>query len=97
MDDRQALTDYTTGELARLFTLVVGLAALSHPEEVRRALGSVFDLAAVEEAHRRMMALLQKCYEEIDRLNDRIAQMHRRIDQAAKKFKHTLQETKREH
>jgi hypothetical protein len=45
-------------QLAGMVAVVIGLAAETHPEELRAALGKVFDLRAVEESTRRIMAVL---------------------------------------
>lgn len=59
MDDvTERLAFYRDREFASLVLVVIGLVAETHPEELRAALGRAFDLAAVEEQHRRVAALL---------------------------------------
>lgn len=47
---KRALAHYRDSQFATWLTAGIGLAALTHPEEIRKALASVFSLEAVEKA-----------------------------------------------
>lgn len=100
-----ALAGFRDARFAELFTIMFGLAAERHPEEIKRAVGQVFDLHGVEEAHRRIMAALQETLEreteiadrqrqvlkKLDRLDERIDRMNLWIDHAAQRARKVTQ------
>ncbi len=75
-----ALEGSCTTQLAALLTLVMGLAAEKYPEEIRAAVGQVFDLTAVEATTRQMMAKLQAAQEEEQALRHRLADLARQVE-----------------
>lgn len=56
MNPEAMLAGYTSRQLATLLTLTIGLAAQTHPEELRAALAKVFDLKCIDEMTKRTMA-----------------------------------------
>lgn len=58
---KQAVSNARDRRFADIIALAVGLAAETHPQEIRKALGSVFSLEAVEETTGRMMLTLAEC------------------------------------
>ena len=59
-DLARALAHFRDGMHADKLLLEIQLAALSHPEKMQAALASVFDLSAIVESHRQLMAVLGK-------------------------------------
>lgn len=57
-DLRRVAAHARDSSLATCVTLVLGLAAQTHPEEIQRALASVFDLRAVEDQANRIMLVV---------------------------------------
>jgi CII-binding regulator of phage lambda lysogenization HflD len=53
-----ALKSVTCERFAELLTLVIGLASENHPDELKAALGKVFDTQAIEETNKRAIILL---------------------------------------
>lgn len=53
-----ALTHATAGTISNMVCLAIGLAAEAHPDEIRKALASVFDLTLLEDAARRAMVIV---------------------------------------
>jgi hypothetical protein len=51
--------------IAEAMTLAIVLAAQYHPEEVRHALGKVFDLSCIEEATKNAMVTLAKVQRDV--------------------------------
>jgi hypothetical protein len=78
----------TLGKLAETVTLVVGIAAERHPEEIRKALSAVFDLSAVEESTKRVMLVLSRVQADAKDVKDllgviqeELASLSKRLDQ----------------
>lgn len=79
---RQINLAFTTGEhMAVMLVTVVELAARYHPGLLRRALASVFDLSAVEEETRRVMASLERAQKRLYTLREQFNDLQRQIDQ----------------
>jgi hypothetical protein len=55
---RSELGEARNAYFAEMATVWIGLAAATHPEELRKAFASVFDLAGVEESHKRLALVL---------------------------------------
>jgi hypothetical protein len=72
----------TAAQFAELVTLVVGLAAETHPEELRRALQNVFDLSCVEQSLERIMQRLQGAHQEALETADKVRQLRRDLERA---------------
>lgn len=85
---KAALQAVTLKKLSELFTCIVGLAAYEHPEELRSALGTVFDLSSVEarisDLHGRVTTIAMQAehlaYESAMNTNDVCREMHRTCD-----------------
>lgn len=88
-----ALAHWRDTRFAFLVTVVLSLAAETHPEELRAALGKVFDLTYWEEAaahaHAKageMMAACEKAQAALDGLRDRYRELAKAIRQAEAKL-----------
>ncbi len=77
---RSALAHYRDRQFADMLVIVIGLAAETHPEEMRKALARVFDLSAVEETTRRMMALVSQMQAETLALKHDLEQLRIEAD-----------------
>jgi cell division protein FtsB len=53
-----SMAEHRNYAFAHWLALSIGMAAETHPEEMRKALGSVFDLGLVEDYARRSMAVV---------------------------------------
>lgn len=94
-DIARALGRVRDGRFAELLVIVLALAAETHPEELRKALGSVFDTRPIEETTKRIMDGLRGCWKagrivreqladlkaEAERLAQQIEGLHWRLDQ----------------
>ena len=87
---RAALTNYRNEQFSTWLTIVLGLAAETHPEELKAALAHVFDLSGVEDYCKRIMLtatrasemsqqareLAQAINTDLDKIEARIDAMH---------------------
>lgn len=76
----KTLSRYRDRQFADLLVLLIGIAADTHPQELRNALGQVFDLSAVEETTRRMMCVISKLQAETLALKHDLAQLRAEAD-----------------
>jgi hypothetical protein len=85
---------------SEMITVLVGLAAHRHPEELRKALAHVFDLKAVEEAGARAMAVLtdiqqqvRAARQEAHELQQRVGSLRNEVARVDRLTKHLEQRT----
>jgi hypothetical protein len=76
----QQLAHWRDSQFAGWFAVSLALACRSHPEEIRAALASVFDLRQVEEDGRRIMAMFQAQAQEAAELRFRLADMQKQFE-----------------
>lgn len=95
-DVRDAVLRYRDKKLGEVLTLLFGSAIEHHGEEIRKALGYVFDLQALEQHTNRAMAesqaarqaamdaqaLQRKLHLEINRLENRLGSLNKRLTEA---------------
>ncbi len=67
-------------QMAELLTVVIGISAESHPEELRKALSQVFDLSAVEESARRAMLVLSEVQAQAYEVRELISAVQADVD-----------------
>jgi hypothetical protein len=90
----RALAKFRDRQFAAMLTVWIGVAAETHPEELRAAIGQVFSLAAVEESTRRIMAVLADAQAAahaaasetrhlLDAISQDVDRLEQRIDAAA--------------
>lgn len=65
---------------ANLVTLVLGLAAETHPEQIQKALAKVYNFEAVEETTRRMMAVVTSCQQHASEARILLEEVNRQFD-----------------
>jgi hypothetical protein len=65
-----------------LVAIVLGLAAETHPETIKKTLEGVFDLECVREESRRMMDELYKIHQGVLEARDELRQLKREIERA---------------
>lgn len=70
-----ALKNYRDGQFAGLVTVLVGLAAETHPEELQQALSRVFDLSAVEESAKQAAERLRAYQSEATQVHRLVGQL----------------------
>lgn len=99
---KRALANFRDRQFADLVTLVIGLAARTHPEELRAAIASVFDLKAVEETTQRMMITLSNAQAEVRSIAAEVHsltdQIHLDVDQLEQRIdalQHDLEQLRR--
>lgn len=83
---RRSLARWRDGSFAGLVTVIIGLAAETHPEEIRQALSKVFDMKAAEEACERVMRLASAAAENASRARDRIERAILALERAEKRL-----------
>ncbi len=97
-DLKRAIAHARDRLFADLLVLTIGLAAETHPEELRQALVKVFDMSGVEDMIKRIMLLAQSAqhlaYEaktrtrdfmaDLDKMERRLDLLHRRLDESAR-------------
>ncbi len=76
-------------QLAEMVVLAIGLAAERHPELIRDALSKVFDLTAVEEHTKRMMALTITANESARESRYLLEQVHKEVDEIERRLDQT--------
>jgi hypothetical protein len=59
--ERQAIARSRDVLFADMIALAIGLAAETHPDLLRNALARVFDLSAVEDTSKRILAVVTDC------------------------------------
>ena len=72
------LADERDAQMAACLTLWIGLAAEQYPDELRRAIGKVFSLEAVEESAKRLMNTLATLQEQVRDLNLEVRRLKRK-------------------
>ncbi len=76
----RALAQWRDTTFADLVLIVLGLAAQQRPLELRHALGSVFDLSAVEKALEVSMARAEKAERDCAEARERFAALQQSLD-----------------
>lgn len=71
---------------SRLVCIAIGVAAETHKEELRRALGSVFSLQAVERETQRMLGLLTEIQNRAVEAKHLLEAVHKDIDRIEKRM-----------
>lgn len=76
MDEQlKALNDATMAEAARLLTLVIGIAAMRHPEELRAAFGTALSIEAAVDAAERAVRIATAAQSEAVEVAYRVREM----------------------
>ncbi len=83
---RNAIRDHRDSQFAELFTLQLGLAVTTHPEEIRHALQHVFNLKEVERVTRRIMAVAAKAVKVAQEARNKANQAREEIEVARKEL-----------
>jgi hypothetical protein len=77
-------------QLSEVLTVVIGIAAELHPEQLREALGKVFDLPAVEDCTSRVMVVLSsvqaQARETAAEVRSLVDQVHKDLDVLEKRM-----------
>lgn len=77
---------YRDCQLAELVTLIIGVAVERHPEEIRRALGLVFDLSGVEFTTQGVMALVQEAHQKAVECRAEVRELQKELGKLLKKL-----------
>lgn len=75
------LRNFRDRQWAEFFTAALGLAALTHPEEVRKALSAVFDLAAIEDYNKRLMTVITETQRVANECRQEVRELWTQINQ----------------
>lgn len=75
-----AIKNYRDREFASIITVMVGIAAETHPEALRAALGKVFDLGALESEAKRLAGVLQQRRDEAHQVLELLRAVYRGLD-----------------
>lgn len=81
-----ALARFRDEWFADLIAVVVGIAVERHPEAMKAALSTVFDLSSVEESERRMMLVLSDAQAQAQQARQEISDLRAELDQAAQRM-----------
>ncbi len=77
---KAALSQWRDGYFAHLITVSLGLAAETHPEEIRAALSSVFNLSDIKSVGERAMVVVSDAQMIAHQARDEIMRMHLEIE-----------------
>jgi hypothetical protein len=92
-DAAERLAHYRDEQFAAFLAIAIGLAARTHPEELRTAFAQVFDLAAYEDMAKRAMLVVSHAQmqateirELLSALDDRLEKQERWADRVHEKL-----------
>ncbi len=80
------LARYSHCQLAGLISIVLEVAVQTHPEEIRKSLGLVFDLSGVESTTQGIMSLVQESHQKAIACRAQLRSLERDIDKARKRL-----------
>ncbi len=81
-----ALSQWRDSAFADLIVVAMGLAALERPQELRKALGSVFDLSAVEKTTDRIAATVEHACHQAEEARHLLEELHRVLERIEKRL-----------